>query len=967
MDAHEPACLASDCPQGSDRSRGAAATAGRSSAVTAGLLMIALLGGCLVQQDQRLSRLEAAAAGGPPSGLSVDDWTSEALLQSIQAAKLDRERPYLGMARMGRAGLPLRGRTGVSPSQGVRVDSISQGTAQSEESPAGASRGRSLEVSSADRASAEQAEVVRFEARGIQPLGSTWPEEQSQGIALDIEQPGAAMRLWAPIGLNTSNSGRVSLPSPPPSASELLLFATHVRSPTNDGTAAQSGTRWLADSRAGVGSASSRMQRAPSCRSLISDSRCAMLNRSSEVFKPALVVAGDLVVTGRAMSPTVDALVELMATLNATMAIKAGTEDLSHLERAVKSRLTAVEGNLTRIAEEYITADQTNESTGLGRMSTMLRSMRSRAMVSNTNCDDGRLSFKANTVLTVFPSEEEASVLPGLRDVRTSRVDQKATRNSGLPFSAFSGVPKEWGQLNSCGIRAHAAVTVVIPKAAAFGGGDRPRKYAWMYVTGGFDGLLGWENCRSRATAMDHSYRLDLVSMRWEQLPQLPTARADHSMVWVPEMGLVLASPGTGVAVPQVGTAGSLSFPSGNQGMRLHALAVPEAFNASIEWSRPTQLGQGSPIEVLCRHKKCIYEHNSTNLPADGGPHFTPASDSWKSRNLTISAGRWQPVADLATTPIQSLSVTNGLTSASLAVLGKRVFVFGGLILNGSITSYQDSARPNFDLFVIDLGNVSRSNGNASAMVRVLCTFDTGTHDSMPYMSAAVFPVPLALSGGRDQLMIAAGARLTADMKWDTSAEIVVPFVLDLEPGMDNTCQIDRREAPRAAWRDFGSAQLSTGEVATVGGRRTDPTSTEAEIMPATSVGAIMKVSGGDGTIASLAHPGFQHSLVGGTLSAIPAMPLALPSPGIDVATRQQLLSQLDDEDLGPGMVPITPVTATEELWWLGGDDSQDEDDGRTTLVGSESAVLRRLGGHLSCGELGKARAEAALLARATS
>jgi len=852
--------------------------------------------------------------------------------------------------------------------------------------------------------------VVRFELAASDSISASPPSEsQSQGIAVDIEQPGAAVLLRAPTHLDTGEepaAGAALAPSPAPSStSDLLLFATHVRSSPFNASAA--GSTWLSDPAGD--DVSARLQRSPSCSSLLSVSRCAALGRSDDGkamppgggspkgpfhgYSPGLVVAGDLIVTGRAMSPTVDALVEVVALLQAQF------DSLNF----VVSRLDAAGAE----SKSEVTALRSRAQ--LAGSTAIINSMRVNAAVSNARCELelSNLVFDepvaSGVSFTELPVDE-----PGLPAIRNSlgTVQADNNRNSGLPFSALSGVPDSWGLLNTQGIRAHAAVTVVVPKAAAFGGGDRPRKYAWMYVTGGFDAMPCWDGSQCRiqhaARAMDHAYRLDLVSLRWEALPSLPTPQARHAMVWVPELGAVMSGPGQ--AIDDVWATNSAAFTVNGSGVMMHALAVPEAFNASHEWSRPTRLAEDSTTSVRPRAERYLYEHNTTASNADGWPRFTPPVRGWSSRGLTLSAGRWESVANLSSALGVGHHSVLGLTNASLAVVGSRVYVYGGGVWDGT------SLRVNLNVLEIDLERVEETSswpgvgvtmpgrrlGEASAVVRRACTLEGGPPHawSLPIMSAAVFPIDATTGTGAGRLYIAGGAKVASEdgYPWYNYKQVladgmILPMVLDLSaPLAGSMCSIREAAQSLRAWSGFGAAQVTSGDILMVGGQRIpsagddpvvgeihrsgNPLTTPLISAVAPSPLPVHPVTGRRlwPPIAMFAAQLDVHSnqvLVGGVLSALQGMPLSAPPPNSTMNAKVNWQADLDSTDNGLQVLAKVVSVPTVELWWFGGDvnDPSESVQQPGTMRQSDRAVLRRVGDELFCGELGKARGHSAAIA----
>ena len=438
---------------------------------------------------------------------------------------------------------------------GVVVRSASTTAAQP---PARAHNGgpRRLQLHENSSKFLESPAVVRYEPSNVSAgeFGVYPPESSSNGIALEIEQPGAAILLRGPR--QPGNGSRIAASNGRPEA-ELLMFATNISLMRGQQNA---------------------LTRAPPCSDLFSAARCAQISSSDNqtqvagggphqpLSRAGLVVAGDVVVTGRTMSPTIDALLA----------------ELDKLQSRARKAEATLQGLRVSLHEETARSDLS--------MARVIGS-RAEAAAANVGCQ-----LEINTVpggspvITDFDGSAAGSILA------RGWMNARDMKNTGLPLSALFGVPEGWVV---GGIRAHAAVMVTVPEAAAFGGVGRPRKFAFLYVTGGATHRPCHRHFIREATPcepedvklLNKAFRLDMVSLRWERLPDLPHARAGHGLAWMPLLGVVIAGPG--FEDGDFEKARPL-LESGGNGVKFQALAVPEAFDASREWSRPIQVKAGA-------------------------------------------------------------------------------------------------------------------------------------------------------------------------------------------------------------------------------------------------------------------------------------------------------------------------------------------------------------------------------------
>ena len=801
---------------------------------------------------------------------------------------------------------------------------------------------------------------------------ATWPpepapEDESQGVAVHVEQPGAAILMRAPIAPDWSGAPSPSASARPGAEMDLLVFATSMRAGAVSGNSpASNQSDWLSDPLGdGV---SQRIVRAPHCRSLLSHHRCRALGQSGYYpqpvagplmpplddgvgnrYMPALAVAGDAMVLGRITSPTIDAIVETVA--------------------ALRSQLLSLEASLEGESAALPTQSPAHASLPAAELEALADAgaelqLFAAASAANSAClADWNRTHELQVDGFADGGTPDLPTAPLLRNCGT--VDYLASADSGLPMAALTGVPSEWGRVSANGIRLHSAVMVDVARAAAVPMARGARRFAWLYVTGGFDRQLCWAPGCDPNQAMAHAYRLDMVSLRWEGLPHLPMARARHGMAWLPELGLVAAGPGQAYGdwdAYRNNNTFARSLFEGAAEPFVDVLAVPEAFNATVQWSAPARRHPTEGDSLGANDKDFLYTSQGANN-ASGAPTFAVPSASWAASGARVSPLAWLSVGNLSEAfPLLDVS---GITNASVTSIGTKVFLYGGgLAVRGS-----DDLRPQPAVLQVDLGHVRMTGGGLRANVTLLCSTPESWLYSAPLIGGALFPAPagnrLLAFGGHSLGYAASLASYDITMLDGTDQ---YALVIDLDSaGGGAQCNMLQSDASRDNWSGFGATRLANGHVIAAGGSRHYFPQEEGELYrlfdaETSFVTPVDPVTEGRGVnFAALPVVSSTHRLMGGVMAAMPAVPVA-SGPG-----AAELIARLDMRDAnGTRLRPAAPWQAaslTQELWWFGGDPIEESYNGYT-MSAATGAYLRRLGGDWSCGELGAARREVAASAQ---
>lgn len=811
-------------------------------------------------------------------------------------------------------------------------------------------------------------EVVPYESFG----DPTWspspiPEEESHGVAVHVEQAGAAIVLRAPTAPDWFGAPSPTASSPPSSEMDLLMFATSVRSGTVSGDdPANNESNWLSDPLGD--SASRRIVRAPHCRSLLSHHRCKALGQDSfyplpnagpvvppqedgvgRGFMPALVVAGDTMVLGRITSPTIDALVETVAALRSQLLALAAAsgEAQAPTQPPTPTAAPLPEASLATLVDQAAELQ-----------------LFSAAAVSNGACHTDWNKTRGLSVSSF--ADGVRPLLPTVPLLRScGLVSYITSPDSGLPMSALTGVPSAWGRVDANGIRLHAAVMVDVARAAAVPMARGARRFAWLYVTGGFDRQLCWGAACMPNEAIAHSYRLDMVTLRWEALPALPMARARHGMAWLPELGVVAAGPGQVYDEWNAwdkGEFGRYLFPASAEPF-VDILAVPEAFDAVTQWSAPARVHATTESSLNVSDSGFMYTSaGATN--ASGRPQFAVPSASWAAAGGTVSPLVWQAVGNLSEAfPGLRLS---GMTNASLTSIGTKVYLYGG----GMAVQDMSNLRPQLAVLQVDLGQVRMTGSGLRAHVKLLCSTPVAWMFNTPLIGNALFPAP---AGNR--LLAFGGLSLgfySSTSTYDISTldgNEQHAVVIDLDSsGHGGDCFMVRSDDNRDNWAGFGAARLANGQVVAAGGARTNFAQAEAEVYrlfepEASMVTPLLPTTTADeANVADLPVLPHNKRLIGGVMAAMPAAPATTADDSADLIAR---LEKRDGNGtrLGPA-APWQATTLTQELWWFGGDPILEWNHGYE-MESATGSYLRRLGGDWNCGELGAARREAAASAQA--
>jgi hypothetical protein len=829
----------------------------------------------------------------------------------------------------------------------------------------------------------------------MQPPVVPWEaNEESHGVSLEIEAPGGALLLKAPRFLNAAGT---PIPNPdnglgaPQGTAEVLLFPAQISAwgPSNrfggppsvvdaiDGVIPES--EWYRDPEESNG----RLGRSASCASFLSAARCKALGvhprnaldggdllspRSSafhgvaprDRYVPALVVASDLVVLGKTVGPSIDAIVEKLALFNATVTTQGQqvATTLSQLQSQVLQLQLAINTLSSDLVQAF--ADITLHRSRLMSLETSLESIVSEhadtrsshasalsalRMNQGGECLRAALSPGERFVLEQYPLTTVNSYQNLVqRDSNTLQIDSVATLSSGLPGTALLGLPPSW-TASSAGLRLHSTTVITVPRSAA----GPIRRHAWLYVTGG---QYPQQSVSVDATA--EAWRMDLVSLRWERVPDMLKPRMYHTCGWVSELGYVLC--GGGQHLRAAHTPSDLND-AANGASQVEVLAVPEAFEATQAASRPSKQKAG---ETSVSQGMSKYYRTDAVLPSS--VTWTPSHTVYRRASFTVSPVSWRAVTNLK--PKVGTFQSSGLTRAAMAIVGTKAYFAGGYIMTATTVQVMKY------LYVLDLAFSSTNvfMGSMGCMLPMDLASPT-TSDQMPAVDGYLLHVSQRRS------LVYGGGSYEADWENPTLSPTHAgsSLLLEFNPELIATSSSSRCttwEVPvsMTGFSRAKAAVIDGSSLVLAGAALLSGDVPAAYVVDLTTPDALVStlpyaVSGGASLGGVAKSPASASAtLIYGSLVSVPRLDvgpgdqasssnwngtaqswLASRESGIAARTdrRWPFASQASERD----------EELTEELWWVGGDSFAS-----STVTTVTKLPLNRVGPRWSCTALSRAR-----------